>query len=289
LFLKKGLSPFFRRAAMVVGLTMGWAAPTIAAASNPDYESCQQASDLDIVIASCTRAIDDLSEAAVTRSSIFLRRGNAYVEKSRLDAAIADFSEAISLDTKNSFAYGARAVAYWRRGDRQRAAYDYRMADALNHKGMIERRAASAELKEIDALAYEGGGRQPQEPTPGPADACAPASVHWTSTESLGTLAAYKDHLARFPNCAFATLATARIAKLETHAAKPEASKPAKICANGNPPGRGGRCSHKAARTEPARKVASHPKRSRPASSAGAAAPADCGLPLNCALSIIQH
>jgi tetratricopeptide (TPR) repeat protein len=108
LFLKKGLSPFFRRAAMVVGLTMGWAAPTIAAASNPDYESCQQASDLDIVIASCTRAIDDLSEAAVTRSSIFLRRGNAYVEKSRLDAAIADFSEAISLDPKNSFAYGPR-------------------------------------------------------------------------------------------------------------------------------------------------------------------------------------
>jgi hypothetical protein len=34
-------------------------------------------------------------------------------------------------------------------------------------------------------------------------------------SESIGTLAAYNDHLARFPNCVFSTLAAARIEALK--------------------------------------------------------------------------
>ncbi|HEX9208971.1 MAG TPA: caspase family protein [Bradyrhizobium sp.] len=46
------------------------------------------------------------------------------------------------------------------------------------------------------------------------ADPCAEAGDHWRSAEALGSLAAFKDHLARFPACAFADLAKSRIAAL---------------------------------------------------------------------------
>jgi hypothetical protein len=50
--------------------------------------------------------------------------------------------------------------------------------------------------------------------TPAPVDPCAAASDHWKSTEAINTKAAYEDHLARFPTCAFASLARTKIASL---------------------------------------------------------------------------
>jgi Caspase domain/Polyglycine hydrolase-like, structural repeat len=49
------------------------------------------------------------------------------------------------------------------------------------------------------------------QPPTTPADPCVNASEHWKSAEALGTIEAYEDHLARFPNCTFAGLARARI------------------------------------------------------------------------------
>ena len=60
----------------------------------------------------------------------------------------------------------------------------------------------------------------PQPPISGP---CAAASDHWRSTEAIGTIAAFEDHIARFPNCPFAGLARARMAAL----APPSAPSPA--------------------------------------------------------------
>ena len=45
-------------------------------------------------------------------------------------------------------------------------------------------------------------------------DPCADAGDHWRSAEALGTLAAFKDHLVRFPTCTFADLAKSRMAAL---------------------------------------------------------------------------
>jgi uncharacterized caspase-like protein len=47
------------------------------------------------------------------------------------------------------------------------------------------------------------------------ADPCAAAEAHWKAAEGIGTLSAFEDHLARFPNCIFATLAKARIEGLK--------------------------------------------------------------------------
>ncbi|WLA53896.1 caspase family protein [Bradyrhizobium diazoefficiens] len=49
-------------------------------------------------------------------------------------------------------------------------------------------------------------------PRPNP---CAAAEAHWKAADGIGTLGAYEDHLARFPNCIFATLAKARIEGLK--------------------------------------------------------------------------
>jgi hypothetical protein len=54
---------------------------------------------------------------------------------------------------------------------------------------------------------------------PSTPDPCAAASEHWKSAEAIGTLAAFEDHLARFPSCAFAGLAKARIEGLKNKVA----------------------------------------------------------------------
>jgi hypothetical protein len=56
--------------------------------------------------------------------------------------------------------------------------------------------------------------------TPGVrADPCAAAEAHWKSAEAIGSIAAFEDHLAYFPNCAFAGLARARIDGLKNKVA----------------------------------------------------------------------
>jgi uncharacterized metal-binding protein len=47
------------------------------------------------------------------------------------------------------------------------------------------------------------------------ADSCAEAEPHWNAANSIGTVAAYEDHLSRFPNCAFSGLARAKVDELK--------------------------------------------------------------------------
>jgi len=60
-------------------------------------------------------------------------------------------------------------------------------------------------------------------------DQCGSAAEHWRSAEAIGTIAAFEDHLARFPNCAFAGLAKARLetAKQKSAAVSSRAGSPA--------------------------------------------------------------
>jgi hypothetical protein len=49
----------------------------------------------------------------------------------------------------------------------------------------------------------------------GPADPCSSAEAHWKAADGIGSIAAYEDHLTRFPGCAFASLAKARVSELK--------------------------------------------------------------------------
>ena len=55
----------------------------------------------------------------------FVKRGYAYEEKEKLDMAIADYTEAIRLDSNYSEAYLRRAFAYSRQGNKDNALNDY--------------------------------------------------------------------------------------------------------------------------------------------------------------------
>ena len=65
-------------------------------------------------------------------------------------------------------------------------------------------------------------------PSAGP-DPCGAAADHWRSAEAIGTIAALEDHLAHFPNCAFAGLAKARLEteKQKLATVSPRAASPA--------------------------------------------------------------
>jgi Caspase domain len=54
---------------------------------------------------------------------------------------------------------------------------------------------------------------------PTPPEPCAMAADHWKSAEAIATKGAFEDHLARFPTCAFAGLAKARLDALNSKAA----------------------------------------------------------------------
>lgn len=85
-------------------------------------------------------------------------------------------------------------------------------------------------------------------------EGCALAAVHWSSTESIGTREAYRDHLARFPTCTFATLAAARIAALDATTETPSHPTPPKACGSGQTLSVDGKCvSEKTTTTAPRR------------------------------------
>jgi hypothetical protein len=82
--------------------------------------------------------------------------------------------------------------------------------------------------------AANGPGPIPGPPPPvPPSDPCAAAGEHWRSAESIGTAEAYQDHLAHFPNCAFAGLARAKLAALQQRPPIPPPTPPSTAVATG--------------------------------------------------------
>jgi Domain of unknown function (DUF4189) len=61
---------------------------------------------------------------------------------------------------------------------------------------------------------------------PSSVDPCALAADNWKSAESVGTIAALEDHIARFSNCAYAGLAMARLKQLKDKVANTPAAAP---------------------------------------------------------------
>ena len=69
-------------------------------------------------------------------------------------------------------------------------------------------------------------------PQAAPVDRCLASEAHWKGADSIATLAAYEDHLSRFPACAFANLAKARIDALKQKTALAPAGATASGTAN---------------------------------------------------------
>ena len=126
--------------------------------------------------------------------------------------------------------------------DTARAELGRTIASCTLEPAAQERTWAQGELARLTARAPSASSTGPVAPPVassapvGPAadgGPCAAATAHWTSAESIGTRAAYQDHLDRFANCPFATLATARLAALEQRGAEPVKPSRLQSCAPG--------------------------------------------------------
>ncbi len=103
----------------------------IATAKAENLEDCRkgvtawEAGDLDLVITSFTRCINEGNLTMANMASAYYNRGNAYEQRGRYDQAIRDYDEVIYLDPGYAAAYLNRANAHQGKGDYDQAIQDY--------------------------------------------------------------------------------------------------------------------------------------------------------------------
>ncbi len=86
---------------------------------------CQPGPDPAAMIAACTRVIESKAGTPKELASAYLNRGLAYRDKRQLDAAIADETQALTLDPNLHTAHVARALAYAIKKDFAAAIRDF--------------------------------------------------------------------------------------------------------------------------------------------------------------------
>ncbi len=96
----------------------------VLAASDKDFADCVDDSDIDRLIAACTRVGQDRKEDAEARSDAYYNIGQAYSRKGDRDRSMGAYSEAITLDPKNTWAIYNRAAGHLTKRDYDRAIAD---------------------------------------------------------------------------------------------------------------------------------------------------------------------
>jgi len=139
-------------------------AQTEAAKPPTGGEICQPGAAAQARIAHCGKIIDDKDQSAEARAEALTLRGQAYSEGKDWDRALADFTAAITLQSKGSAGsarqssiYVARAAAYLGKGDHKDALADFSAAirtDASNGAALLGRAcewAAAGSLAKAEA------------------------------------------------------------------------------------------------------------------------------------------
>jgi tetratricopeptide (TPR) repeat protein len=103
----------------------------ITPAAADDRDTCAKAAG-DEAIAACSRAIASGKFRDKALAPLFNNRGYDYKAKGDYDRAIADYNEAIRLDSKNASAFNNRGTCYYAKGDHDRAISDYSEAIRLD-------------------------------------------------------------------------------------------------------------------------------------------------------------
>ena len=95
-----------------------------------DFRNCQESADLPRMIAACTNLSQDTGLPPGARSMALLKRGFGNFALGNIDAAQADFSEAIRLNPKNNYAHHELGLTLAKKGDLTRAIAS--LTEAIN-------------------------------------------------------------------------------------------------------------------------------------------------------------
>lgn len=102
-------------------------------ADSRDWDDCT-GDDLDTKVAGCTRIINNKGEAQLNRARAHNFRANALRLKAMLDAALADYNEAIRLNPRYVFPYNGRGLTWRLKGELELAIADFSEAIRLDSK-----------------------------------------------------------------------------------------------------------------------------------------------------------
>jgi tetratricopeptide (TPR) repeat protein len=104
--------------------------PAWAQMNNADIDRCSNG-DPDIKIIACTALIQSGRQTPANLAVAYFNRAAIYIDKSRYDEAMADFTNVIALDPDDAFAYGGRGYTYSAKSLFDEAIADYTKAIAL--------------------------------------------------------------------------------------------------------------------------------------------------------------
>jgi len=108
------------------------------AGQEPDWSECKsQDSNIDRIVAACSRLVGDKRTPAKDRAVAFNNRGYAYQGKKDLARALADYTAALRLDPNMALIYLNRAVAYKETGELGRALADCNRALELDPENRL--------------------------------------------------------------------------------------------------------------------------------------------------------
>jgi hypothetical protein len=190
----------------------------------------QQAKNLSILVLDSCRdnpLAEDLKRSIGRTRGVSITRGLAKIDNPQ--GMIVSYStqanQTAEDGTGRNSPYTAAFLKFIETPDEITTVFKHVASDVYQSTGQRQRPELS--LSAIGDFYLKGrsaaGGPTSVPGPPPPSNPCGPAEAHWRSTESIGTLAAYQDHLDRFPTCAFAGLARAKLAALQRPPTPPPA------------------------------------------------------------------
>src|SRR5512132_1539917 len=99
---------------------------------NDDAQKCAETPTPDLALEHCTRAIQSGQLSEPSLAVTLNNRGNAYQNKGDYVRAIADYDQAIKLNSDSALIFNNRGSAHQHKGDYERAIQDYEQAIRLD-------------------------------------------------------------------------------------------------------------------------------------------------------------
>ena len=134
-----------RKILLALGLLLA-ALPAFAQTSAADFAKCASA-DPDTQIGACTAIIQSGQDTGTNLAIDYYDRGIGYAAKGVADQAIADYSEAISLNPAFALAYLNRGMCYDAKGLRDQAIADYTSAIRSSPTSWVPTAIAAAPMR----------------------------------------------------------------------------------------------------------------------------------------------